>query len=87
MGMEPDMMEESQFEGLEATTFVKTGLRTGRQALMIPRMASMQASRETREYICWELLPEFWKVTRMRVSVTPQMLRFQLLILLLEELG
>lgn len=51
MGMEPDMTEESQFEGLEAMTFVKTGLRPGRQALMIPRMASIPASRETREYI------------------------------------
>ena len=48
-GMEPDMTEESQFEGLEAMTFVKTGLRTGRQALMTPRRASRQARRETRE--------------------------------------
>ena len=51
MGIEPDMTEESQLEGLEATTFVKTGLRTGRQALMTPRRASRQASRDTREYI------------------------------------
>lgn len=49
MGIEPDMTEESQFEGLEAMIFVKTGLRTGRQALMTPRMASIAARRERRE--------------------------------------
>ena len=49
MGMEPDMTEESQFEGLEAMIFVKTGLRTGRQALMTPRRASRAAKREMRE--------------------------------------
>lgn len=48
-GMEPDMTEESQFEGLEAMSFVKTGLRTGRQALMTPRRASRPAKRETSE--------------------------------------
>lgn len=48
-GMEPDMTEESQLEGLEAMIFVKMGLRTGRQALMTPRTTSRQARRETRE--------------------------------------
>ena len=75
-GMKPDMTEESQLEGLEAMTFVKMGLRTGRQALMTPRRASRQARRETREKICCELDPMFWMVRRMRSIVMAQILGF-----------
>ena len=52
MGMVPDMTEEIQAEAVESPSLLKTGLRTGRQALMTPRRASRQVKRATREKIC-----------------------------------
>ena len=52
MGMVPDMTEEIQPEAVESLSFLKTGLRTGRHALMTPRRASRHVKRARREKIC-----------------------------------
>ena len=51
MAMVPDMTEEIQPEVVESPSFVKMGLRTGRQALMTPRRASRHVKRARREKI------------------------------------
>ena len=48
-GIEPDMTLESQEEARESENLLKTGLRTGRQALMTPSRASRQVKRAMRE--------------------------------------
>ncbi len=48
MGMVPDMTLDSHDDAGESENFLKTGLRTGRQALMTPRRASRQVKRAMR---------------------------------------